>query len=155
MAFRGGNAFNKLFFKPPSRYSEDIDLVQIKGAKIGDTIDLLRSFLDSWLGEPKHNYSEGRISLLYKFISDDDFPIKLKFEINTNENFSVLGFKDYYFESASSWTEGNSSITTFCSCIPHSKIGHYAPFVKLTDKCFQVRILNPKLTDVLNDFAAK
>jgi predicted nucleotidyltransferase component of viral defense system len=113
LAFRGGTALNKLFFKPPSRYSEDIDLVQIRNAKIGDTIDLLRSVLDSWMGEPKRNYSEGRISLSYKVTSDDGFPIKLKIEINTNENFSVLGFKDYLFESDSSWTEPNVSITTY------------------------------------------
>jgi hypothetical protein len=37
-AFRGGPALNKLFFNPPSRYSEDIDLVQIKNTKIGDVI---------------------------------------------------------------------------------------------------------------------
>ena len=113
LAFRGGTALNKLFFKPPSRYSEDIDLVQIKSAKIGDTIDLLRSVLDSWLGEPKRNYSEGRISLLYKVTSDDGFPIKLKIEINTNENFSVFGFEDYNFESASSWTDSSALITTY------------------------------------------
>lgn len=87
--------------------------MQIKSAKIGDTIDLLRSALDSWLGEPKRNYSEGRISLLYKVTSDDGFPIKLKIEINTNDNFSVLGFKDYNFESASSWTDSSASITTY------------------------------------------
>ncbi len=29
LAFRGGTALNKLIFNPPSRYSEDIDLVQI------------------------------------------------------------------------------------------------------------------------------
>lgn len=28
LAFRGGTALNKLFLKPPSRYSEDIDIVQ-------------------------------------------------------------------------------------------------------------------------------
>lgn len=85
--------FNKLFFNPPSRYSEDIDLVQIKSAKIGDIIDLLRSVLDSWMVEPKRNYSEGRISLLYKVTSDEGFPIKLKIEINTNENLSALALK--------------------------------------------------------------
>jgi len=30
LAFRGGTALYKLFLKPPLRYSEDIDLVQIR-----------------------------------------------------------------------------------------------------------------------------
>ena len=30
LAFRGGTALYKLHIKPPARYSEDIDLVQIK-----------------------------------------------------------------------------------------------------------------------------
>ena len=34
-------------------YSEDIDLVQIKSAPIGETLTLLRAALDPWLGEPK------------------------------------------------------------------------------------------------------
>ena len=29
LVFRGGTALNKLFLKPPARYSEDIDFVQI------------------------------------------------------------------------------------------------------------------------------
>ena len=29
LVFRGGTALNKLYFNPPMRYSEDIDLVQI------------------------------------------------------------------------------------------------------------------------------
>lgn len=30
LAFRGGTALNKLYIKPPARFSEDIDLVQIR-----------------------------------------------------------------------------------------------------------------------------
>ncbi len=30
LVFRGGTALNKLFIKPASRYSEDIDFVQVK-----------------------------------------------------------------------------------------------------------------------------
>lgn len=35
LAFRGGTALNKLFIQPPSRYSEDIDLVQLISEPIG------------------------------------------------------------------------------------------------------------------------
>ena len=45
LAFRGGTALNKLYIKPPVRYSEDIDLVQIPAEPIGKTLDLIRSSL--------------------------------------------------------------------------------------------------------------
>ncbi len=37
LAFRGGTALHKLFLRPPARYSEDIDLVQVRPAPIGET----------------------------------------------------------------------------------------------------------------------
>ncbi len=49
IAFRGGTAINKLLFRLPLRYSENIDLVQIQAEPIGATIDAIRSAL-SWLG---------------------------------------------------------------------------------------------------------
>ena len=59
LAFRGGTALGKLYLKPQPRYSEDIDLVQVKAEPIKETIDHLRDAL-AWLGEPvvkqkKHN----------------------------------------------------------------------------------------------------
>jgi predicted nucleotidyltransferase component of viral defense system len=39
LAFRGGTAFNKLYLHPQPRYSEDIDLVQIKAEPIKETIE--------------------------------------------------------------------------------------------------------------------
>ena len=38
LAFRGGTALNKLYCNSSARYSEDIDLVHIKGAPIGDCL---------------------------------------------------------------------------------------------------------------------
>lgn len=52
LAFRGGTALHKLYLSPQPRYSEDIDLVQIKAEPIKPTIDRLRDVL-SFLGEPK------------------------------------------------------------------------------------------------------
>ena len=34
LAFRGGTALHKLIFDPPGRYSEDIDLVQVRAGEI-------------------------------------------------------------------------------------------------------------------------
>lgn len=52
VAFRGGTALNKLIFNAPTRYSEDIDLVQINAEPIGKTLELIQEAL-SWLGKPK------------------------------------------------------------------------------------------------------
>ena len=49
-AFRGGTAINKLLFRQPLRYSEDIDLVQVRPERIGPTIDAIREAL-AWLGD--------------------------------------------------------------------------------------------------------
>ena len=50
--FRGGTALHKLFFEPPGRYSEDIDLVQRDAGPIGELVKPIREALDSWLGMP-------------------------------------------------------------------------------------------------------
>lgn len=52
LAFRGGTALHKLFFDTPGRYSEDIDLVQIKAGPIGEVAHAIRDRLDGWLGNP-------------------------------------------------------------------------------------------------------
>lgn len=41
LAFRGGTALHKLYLKPAARYSEDIDLVQIKAGPIKPIIQRL------------------------------------------------------------------------------------------------------------------
>ena len=113
LAFRGGTALNKLFFNPPTRYSEDIDLVQTTAEPIGSTIDAIREVLDSWLGEPKRSFSDGGVTLVYRVLSDEGFPLKLKIEINSREHFSILGLQDYSFTCNSSWTSGSTTIRTF------------------------------------------
>ena len=46
LAFRGGTALHKLYIQPAARYSEDIDLIQIKQEAIGPTLESLRASLD-------------------------------------------------------------------------------------------------------------
>ena len=50
LAFRGGTALHKLYLKPQPRYSEDIDLVQIRAEPIKETIQHLQAVL-AFLGE--------------------------------------------------------------------------------------------------------
>lgn len=100
LAFRGGTAIYKLYLTPAARYSEDIDLVQKIAEPIGPTIDRLRERLDSWLGPPKRFFKEGRVTLVYRFLSEDPqpLPLRLKVEINSREHFSVLGFQNKELE---------------------------------------------------------
>ena len=53
LAFRGGTALYKLHLRPAARYSEDIDLVQIKAEPAGPMMKALREVLDPWLGAPR------------------------------------------------------------------------------------------------------
>ena len=92
VAMRGGTVFNKLYLCGGSRYSEDIDLVKIEPGKAGPLFDAIRNHLDSWLGAPKREVSEGSIKLFDRFESESDSPapMRLKIEVNMNENFSIL-----------------------------------------------------------------
>ena len=115
LAFRGGTALFKLYLAPPPRYSEDIDLVQTVAEPIGPTIDRLRHRLDSWLGEPRRSFKEGRVTLLYRFASEDapPLPLRLKIEINSREHFHVLDLAQKRFGIRSRWFSGTAQIPTY------------------------------------------
>lgn len=115
LAFRGGTALNKLFIHPPARYSEDIDLVQIKAEPIGVTINAIREALDHWLGSPTWKQKQGRVTLFYQFMTEalPQLPRKLKIEINTEEHLCVFGFSQLPFKIESEWFSGQAHITTF------------------------------------------
>jgi len=95
LAFRGGTALYKLHLKPPARYSEDIDLVQTGAEPAGATMEALRAVLDPWLGKPQWKQTEGRVTFVYRFYSEDapPIPLRLKVEINSREHFAVYGFR--------------------------------------------------------------
>lgn len=115
LAFRGGTALYKLYITPAARYSEDIDLVQMKAEPAGSLMEALRSILNPWLGEPQWKQTEGRVTFVYRFASEDTPPIRmrLKVEINSREHFSVHGFKQVPFSVASRWFEGMCEIFTY------------------------------------------
>ncbi len=115
LAFRGGTSLQKIFFKQPTRYSEDIDLVQIPKEPIGEVINAIRKKLDSWLGKPNVALKTGRVTLRYKFRSEIEPQqnMKLKIETNNAEHFCVLGHRHVPYEVTSSWFSGKAQITTF------------------------------------------
>ena len=115
IALRGGTALNKLFVLPPARYSEDIDLVQTKGAPAGPMLDAIRHTLDPWLGTPKRSRAGGSVTLLYGF--ESEIPpvrsLRLKIEINTREHFTALGFIRREIVADNPWSTGTASVTTY------------------------------------------
>lgn len=115
LAFRGGTALYKLHLKPPARYSEDIDLVQTKTEAAGSTIEALREVLDPWLGKPQWKQTDARVTVVYRFNSEDmpSVPLRLKVEINSREHFAVYGLTRVPFSVASRWFEGNCEIHSY------------------------------------------
>lgn len=115
LAFRGGTALHKLFLKPATRYSEDIDLVQMKAGAIGPVMDGVHDALDSWMGTPRREQKEGNVTLTYRVNSEiaPVVPLRLKIEINTREHFTVLGLAEQTLAVESRWFTGHSAIPTF------------------------------------------
>jgi len=115
LAFRGGTALHKLFLGPPSRYSEDIDLVQVRAEPIGPTFDGLRKVLSPWLGQPDRKRGPGTATLVYRF-ETTALPaqrLRLKIEINTREHFALLGYRKVPFSIENPWFAGAASLLTF------------------------------------------
>lgn len=112
LAFRGGTALFKLHL-PAARYSEDIDLVQIKAEAAGPMMAALHEVLNPWLGSPTYTQTDARITYKYRFQSEDGRPLRLKVEINTREHFAVEGLKDMLFELNSRWYRGSCSILSY------------------------------------------
>jgi predicted nucleotidyltransferase component of viral defense system len=110
LASRGGTALFKLHL-PPVCFSKGIDLVQVKAAAIGPVLDEMRESLDPWLGTPRRSRSEGRVTLLYLFDSEDGLPLRLKVEINSREDFTRHGFERRPFAVESRWFSGNAEIS--------------------------------------------
>lgn len=112
LAFRGGTALHKLFLFPAARYSEDIDLVQVKAEPFGAIIDRIREQL-SFLGKPRIKQKEHNNTVVYKILSEDEVPIKLKIEVNTREHFSVYGLQNIPVALNSEWDQGEALVPTY------------------------------------------
>jgi predicted nucleotidyltransferase component of viral defense system len=114
LAFRGGTALHKLYLSPQPRYSEDIDLVQIKTGSVGAILDKLREVL-SFLGRPVIKQKKNNNTMVFKV--DSTFPpispIRLKIEINCKEHFTVLGLTKVTFGIKNQWFDDCCEITTY------------------------------------------
>ncbi len=115
LAFRGGTALNKLYCNSSARYSEDIDLVQIYNAPIGDVMTAVRESVDPWLGKAKWKQTSRSVKFIYRFESEDkpSVPLRLKIEINTTESFSFFGYKEKNYTVDNRWFSGEAKIKTY------------------------------------------
>ena len=113
LVFRGGTCLNKLMLDKPARYSEDIDFVQKSPEPIGETLDVIRSILDNWLGTPKRKLTKRGAKLIYRYQSSEDIPAKLKIEINTTEHYHMLNHLVVPYKVNSRWFSGETKVTTY------------------------------------------
>lgn len=114
LAFRGGTALHKLYLNPASRYSEDIDLVQIKAGPIKPIMKRLQEVI-TFFEEDRRTQNRGHgIKALYRFTSEyEEIRLRLKLEINCKEHFNVLDLVDFPFEVNSGWFSGKAEIRTY------------------------------------------
>ncbi len=115
LAFRGGTALHKFYLRPQARYSEDIDLVQIKPGPIKPLLVQLRERL-AFLGtKRKVEQSEHNNTIVYPFESEiaPVIKMKLKIEINTREHFTVLGIKQIPLQMKNGWYSGEAAVPSY------------------------------------------
>ncbi len=114
LAFRGGTALHKLYLNPAPRYSEDIDLVQIKKGPIKPIMERLNEVIN-FFEEKRATQVRGHgAKALYRFTSEyEEIRMRLKLEINCKEHFNVLDWVDFPFEIKSEWFTGKAEIRTY------------------------------------------
>ena len=91
LAFRGGTALHKLYLNPAPRYSEDIDLVQIKPGPIHPIMKRLDEVIH-FFEEPRRTKLKGHgAKALYRFTSEyAGIRLRLKLEINCKEEVKLM-----------------------------------------------------------------
>ncbi len=115
LAFRGGTALHKIFMKPQVRYSEDIDLVQIKPGRIHPVMQEIKKAL-SFLGTKRNTKQNLRMNTMVYRFDTEIAPVinsRLKIEINCREHDSVLGLKTVNHELNNSWFRGSAEIKSY------------------------------------------
>ena len=114
LAFRGGTALHKLYLNPAPRYSEDIDLVQIKPGPIKPIMKRIDEVIDFFEEDRRTDIRGHGAKALYRFNSEyENIRLRLKLEINCKEHFNVLPWVEFPFEVKSEWFSGSTYIKTY------------------------------------------
>jgi predicted nucleotidyltransferase component of viral defense system len=114
LAFRGGTALHKLYLSPAPRYSEDIDLVQIKPGPIKPIMERIGEVI-TFFDEKRRTDNRGHgIKALYRFTSEyEEIPMRIKIEINCREHFNVLDWVIFPYIVKNEWFSGKCEIRTY------------------------------------------
>ena len=96
------------------KFSEDIDLVQIKPGPIKPIMERLDEVI-TFFEEDRRTQNRGHgIKALYRFTSEyEEIRLRLKLEINCKEHFNILDWVDFPFEVKSDWFSGQAQIRTY------------------------------------------
>lgn len=106
---------HKLVVSSPARYSEDVDLVQMRPGPIGEILDAIRSRLDPWLGLPNRTTGSANASLVYRF-ETESMParrMRVKIEVNTREHFSVFELESRRLIVDNPWFRGSAEVSVY------------------------------------------
>ncbi|MCC5943020.1 MAG: nucleotidyl transferase AbiEii/AbiGii toxin family protein [Balneolaceae bacterium] len=117
LAFRGGTALHKLYLNPQARYSEDIDLVQLKPGPAKPMLEAIRDQL-LFLGgkvDRQVKLNEHNCTVYYQFDTEVSPPprMRVKLEINTREHFHVLDLQKKAFAVENPWYKGSADVTSY------------------------------------------
>jgi predicted nucleotidyltransferase component of viral defense system len=112
LSFRGGTAMHKFFMKPQPRYSEDIDLVQIRPEPIKETIKHIQNRL-SFFEKAETKQKANNNTLIFRYTSESGLPLKLKVEINCREHYTLFGYTDIKINVNNTWFTGEANIRTY------------------------------------------
>ena len=114
LAFRGGTALHKLYLKPAPRYSEDIDLVQIKAGPIKPILDRIDKVITFFEEKRVVKQKANNNTVLYRFTSEyEETRLRVKLEINCREHFNVLDWVHFPFTVKNDWYTGEAELTTY------------------------------------------
>ena len=114
LAFRGGTALHKLYIHHAPRYSEDIDLVQIKPGPIKPIMKRIGEVITFFEEERTTQVRGHGAKAIYRFNSEyEEIRMRLKLEINCKEHFNILDWVDFSYEVKSEWFSGKAEIRTY------------------------------------------
>jgi predicted nucleotidyltransferase component of viral defense system len=114
LAFRGGTALHKLYLNPAPRYSEDIDLVQVKPGSIKPIMQRIAEVVTFFEEKRSTKIGGHGAKAMYRFTSEyENIRLRLKLEINCKEHFNVMPWVEFPFEVKSNWFEGKANIRTY------------------------------------------
>ena len=113
LRFRGGNAIHKLVMPTPGRFSEDLDLIYIKDAKIGPMLDCFREAMDWFKGSIKHTYNGTRFYFYFTPTHDPSDRQRIKIEFNIREKVFAEDPILYNYTVDNPWFSGEANVWSF------------------------------------------